>query len=111
MTAPFLKYIMARYHMDRKYPVRIGELIDKHIKNSEPFTNAMKEDTVMSNWGRVVGENIASCTTKLYMRNNKLYVGFSSPIARTEFMQIRKQALYKLNQIAGERYVKLIVVI
>ncbi len=97
--------------MEKKYPRRIGELINAHIKNSDPFIKAMKEDRIMSSWAQVVGDAIAASTTRLYIRNNKLYVGFSSPLVRHEFLQIRKNVLYKLNGIAKEKYLNLIVVL
>ncbi len=97
--------------MDKKYPVRIGVLINEHINNSEPFINLEKEDLIMSSWQKVVGESIAAYTTRLYMRNRKLYVGFASPLVRAEFMRLRSSVLYQLNGIVKEKYVKLIVVL
>lgn len=97
--------------MEKKYPVRIGELIAKNIRNSDPFVNGMKEATIMSAWLETVGEEIAGYTTKLYIRDRKLYVGFSSPTVRSEFYTIRKSVLYRLNGKVGEAFIKLIIVI
>ncbi len=97
--------------MEKRYPKRVGELITTHIVNSDPFINATKEERVTSSWGRVVGSNIASYTTRLYMRDRKLYVGFSSSLVRSEFMRICSQVLYKLNGEVGEKYVIKIVVL
>lgn len=97
--------------MEKKYPVRIGELIQKNIRGSEPFINGMKEATIMSSWLEVVGADIAGYTSKLYIREHKLYVGFSSPIVKSEFYAIRKSVLYRLNGKVGEPYLRLIIVV
>lgn len=97
--------------MEKKYPVRIGELIDKTIRNKDPFINGMKESLIMSNWLGVVGADIAGYTNKLYIRDRKLYVGFSSPTVKSEFYSIRKSVLYRLNGKVGEAFIKLIIVI
>lgn len=97
--------------MQRKFPTRIGELIDKHIRNSSPFVKGMKEDLVTSSWAEVVGENIANYTTRLYVRDNKLYVGFTNPTVKSEFFLIQRNVLYKLNGKVGEQFVKRIIVL
>lgn len=97
--------------MERKYPTRVGELINKHVKSTDPFINGMKEDTIMRSWQEVVGVNIAEFTNRLYIRDNKLYVGFSSPVVRSEFFLIRKNVLYRLNGKVGEKFLTLIVVL
>lgn len=97
--------------MERKYPTRIGELLNKHVQNSDPFVNGVKEEAIMSSWREVVGENIAEFTNRLYIRDNKLYVGFSSPVVKSEFFFIRKNVLYRLNGKVGEKYLKLIIVL
>lgn len=97
--------------MEKKYPVRIGELMDRHIRSSDPFVNGMKESLIMGGWLEVVGAEIAEYTSKLYIRDRKLYVGFSSPVVRSEFYAIRKSVLYRLNGKVGEAFIKLIIVI
>lgn len=97
--------------MEKKYPIRIGDLMAKSITNSEPFINGMKESAIMSGWLEVVGEEIAEYTSKLYIRDRKLYVGFSSPTVRSEFYAIRKSVLYRLNGKVGEAFIKLIIVV
>lgn len=97
--------------MEKKFPVRIGELIEKKIRTSDPFINGMKESTIMSSWLEVVGADIAGYTSKLYIRERKLYVGFSSPVVKNEFYSIRKSVLYRLNGKVGEPFLKLIIVV
>lgn len=97
--------------MEKKFPVRIGVLIKQNIRGSEPFINGMKESTIMSSWLEVVGADIAGYTSKLYIRDRKLYVGFSSPIVKNEFYAIRKSVLYRLNGKVGEAFLKLIIVV
>lgn len=97
--------------MEKKYPVRVGELMAKNITNSEPFINGMKEAKIMASWLEIVGEDMAEYTTKLYIRDRKLYVGFSSPTVRSEFYAIRKSVLYRLNGKVGEAFIKLILVV
>ena len=97
--------------MEKKYPVRIGQLLKESLSNNESFKNGIKESIIMKSWLEVVGKDIAEETIKLYIRDRKLYVGFASPAARSEFYMIRKSVLYKLNGKAGELYLKLIIVV
>lgn len=97
--------------MEKKYPVRLGDLMRTKLPDNNTFANGMKEATIMKSWLEVVGQDIAESTIKLYIREHKLYVGFSSATAKTEFYAIRKNVLYKLNGKVGEVYLKLIIVI
>ena len=95
--------------MKRRNPVRIGQLIGD-LKNINTLSNGMKEVFIMGAWEKVVGKNIADYTTKLYIRDRKLYVNFSSPAARQELFSRRREVIQKLNEIAGEYYITFISV-
>ena len=97
--------------MEKKYPVRIGDLLKANLSNNDSFKNGIKESTIMKSWLEIVGRDIAEETIKLYIRDRKLYVGFASPAARSEFYIMRKSVLYKLNGKVGEVYLKLIIVV
>lgn len=97
--------------MEKKYPVRLGDLMKVKLSDNNIFANGMKEATIMKSWLEIVGQDIAESTIKLYIRDHKLYVGFSSATAKIEFYSIRKNVLYRLNGKVGEVYLKLIIVI
>lgn len=95
--------------MRRRNPVQIGQLIGE-LKNINTLSNGMKEIFIMGAWEKVVGKNIADYTTKLYIRDRKLYVNFSSAAARQELFARRREVIQKLNEVAGEYYITFISV-
>lgn len=96
--------------MRRKYPVRIGTLMDELKISDKSLSDGMKEIAVMGSWQEVVGKQIADYTTKMFIRDRKLHVHFSSAAARSELFARRKEVLDKLNEKAGERYITFISV-
>ncbi|MBE9488546.1 MAG: DUF721 domain-containing protein [Bacteroidetes bacterium] len=93
--------------MRRKYPTFIGSLI-KELKTESSLSDGMKEIAVLGSWNTVVGNNIANYTTKIYIRNRKLFVHFSSAVARNEVFARRVEILRQLNEKTGERYITFI---
>lgn len=97
--------------MDRKYPVRIGSLLKAHLENSDSFIEGLKESTIMRSWQEVAGDEFSQYVSKLYIRERKLYVSFTSAVVKNAFVARRKEILYKLNGKVGEAYIRLIIVI
>lgn len=96
--------------MRRKYPVRIGVLMEELKVSDKSLSDGMKEIAIMGSWQQVVGKQIADYTTKLFIRDRKLHVHFSSAAARNELFYRRKEVLDKLNEKAGEKYITFISV-
>lgn len=74
------------------------------------LSNGMKEIAIMGSWQQVVGKQIADYTTKMFIRDRKLHVHFSSAAARNELFVRRREVLEKLNEKAGEKYITFISV-
>lgn len=97
--------------MQRRKAVFVGELIRQCISNSDILVKGMQEADVVNAWREIVGETLYSYTTRLYIRDQKLFVEFSSAVAKKEFYGRRYQILNELNKIAGKTLIKFIYVI
>ncbi len=71
----------------------------------------MQEADIVNRWREIVGENIYNATSRLYIRNQQLYVEFSSAAARKEFYNQRYNIINRINYVAGKVLIKFIYVI
>lgn len=97
--------------MQRKKPIFIGELIRRSMNDNTVLAKGMQEADVVNSWRDIVGETMFSYTTKLYIRNQQLFVEFSSSAAKQEFYTRRHFILNEINKVAGKILIKFIYVI
>lgn len=95
--------------MKRTDPVTVGELLREFVAE-RGLEDGLREGRVMNAWRGVVGRDIAEYTSRLYLRDGKLYVSFCSSVARAEFFMRRARVMDELNRIAGKKVVRYIVV-
>lgn len=97
--------------MQRRKPIFIGELLKKCINDNDILAKGMQEADIVNAWKDVVGDTLYNYTTRMYIREHKLFVEFSSAIAKKEFYSRRYQIINELNRIAGKTVVKFVYVI
>lgn len=81
------------------------------IANDDMLSRGMKEGDIVRAWEDSAGEAIARYTSKIYIRDGKLFVQFSSASAKSAFYQRRYEIIDALNRAAGEKYIKFITVL
>ena len=69
----------------------------------------LNEVSVINSWEETVGKAIASRTTKIYIKDQVLYVFLNSSVVRNELLMLRQALREKLNERAGAEVVREIV--
>ncbi len=94
--------------MRRKNTQALGEVIQKYLEAMD-IDGKLKEVRLIKSWESVVGKMISNKTTKLFIKDKKLFVYLNSSIARNELSMIKDDLLTRLNQQAGEEIIEDIV--
>lgn len=94
--------------MRRSKTISLAEAIEDYIKEMN-IGPKLKEISMISSWETMVGKAISSRTSKVYIKDNILYIHLTSSIVRNELMMIREALREKLNSQAGEELIKEIV--
>ncbi len=94
--------------MRRSNTQKLGEVIKDYLKESN-IGKKLTEIQLINSWEEIVGKEIARRTEKIYIRNNKLFVHFTSSVVRNELLLHRETIRARLNEHAGEEIIKEIV--
>jgi predicted nucleic acid-binding Zn ribbon protein len=94
--------------MRRSKTISLAEAVQDYIKEMN-LSGKLGEITIINSWEETVGKAIASRTSKLYIRNNVLYVHLNSSVVRNELLMLRQALMEKLNEKAGTEVIKEIV--
>ncbi|WP_028297793.1 DUF721 domain-containing protein [Olivibacter sitiensis] len=69
------------------------------------------ETALIAAWPELMGQAIANRTTKLYIRDKRLYIGVESAVIKQELMMMRQQIIGKLNEHVGAVVVEALVIL
>ncbi|MFI3314096.1 MAG: DUF721 domain-containing protein [Rikenellaceae bacterium] len=94
--------------MQKIYPVKIGDVIDKLLSDNQLAQQGLLESRALEYWRQVVGDRLAEATQKINLREGKLYVSFSSQAARSEFFMRRTEIRSEINRLVGANVIKFI---
>ncbi len=94
--------------MRRSNTQKLGEVIKDYLKESN-IDKKLTEIQLIDSWEEIVGKEIARRTEKIYIRNEKLFVRFTSSVVRNEMLLHRETIRNRLNEKAGEELIKEIV--
>ena len=94
--------------MRRSKTISLAEALDDYIKEMN-LGGKLSEVGVINSWEEVVGKAISSRTTKIYIKDHKLYVHLNSSVVRNELLMLREALKDKLNEKAGSEVVKDII--
>jgi predicted nucleic acid-binding Zn ribbon protein len=94
--------------MRRSKTISLAEALSDYIKEMN-LGEKLSEVTVISSWEEIVGKAISSRTTKIYIKDHKLYVHLSSSVVRNELLMLREVLREKLNKNAGSEVIKEII--
>jgi predicted nucleic acid-binding Zn ribbon protein len=94
--------------MRRSKTISLAEAIQDYIREMNLY-NKLREVGIIDSWESMVGKAIASRTTKVYIKDGRLYVHLKSSIVRNELMMIREALRERLNENAGAEVIKEII--
>ncbi len=94
--------------MRRSKTISLAEALTDYIKEMN-LGDKLSEVSVLNSWEDTVGKAISSRTTKIYIKDHKLYVHLSSSVVRNELLMLREALREKLNKKAGSEVIKEIV--
>jgi predicted nucleic acid-binding Zn ribbon protein len=94
--------------MRRSKTISLAEALKDYIKAMK-LDVKLNEVGLISSWEEVVGKAISSRTTKVYIKDQVLYVHLSSSVVRNELLMLRQALKEKLNEKAGSEVIKDIV--
>lgn len=90
--------------MRRSKTLKIDEVIDHYLKESK-LDVKLREVQLINSWEEVIGKTVARSTTRIYIRNQILYVHLRSSVVRNELMMVRDGLIRALNQKAGAKVI------
>ncbi len=69
----------------------------------------LNEIRLIESWEEIVGKAISSRTSKIYIKDQVLYIHMNSSVARNELLMLRQALKEKLNEKAGSEVIKDII--
>jgi predicted nucleic acid-binding Zn ribbon protein len=94
--------------MERSKTQSIAEAIRAYLKESK-LEKPLKERQLVSSWESLLGRSVARATSKIYLKDGKLFVHLSSSVVKNELYMLQDEIIRKLNEAAGEQLVTAIV--
>ena len=95
--------------MRRSKTISLAEALNDYIKEMN-IGEKLNEVSVINSWEEIVGKAISSRTTKIYIKDHKLFVHLSSSVVRNELLMLREVLREKLNKNAGSEVIKEIII-
>ena len=78
-------------------PEQIGKILIKNFRNLG-IERRLKEESIVLNWGRLVGEHIASKAIPLRVRDSILFVSVENASWRNELFFMKRKIIEELNR-------------
>jgi predicted nucleic acid-binding Zn ribbon protein len=94
--------------MERSNTQNIGDVIRAYLKESG-LDKPLKERQLIQSWESLLGRSVARATTRIFIRDRKLFVYLSSSVIRNELFMLQDDILKKMNEAAGEELVREII--
>ncbi len=94
--------------MERNNTQSIAEAIRAYLKQSK-LEKPLKERQLVQSWESLLGRSVARATTRIYLKDGKLYVHLSSSVVKNELYMLTDEIIRKMNDAAGEEMVREIV--
>jgi predicted nucleic acid-binding Zn ribbon protein len=78
-------------------PELIGKILTKNLKNLG-LDRRLKEESIVLNWNRLVGERIASKANPLRVKDSILFVSVENASWRNELFFMKRKIIEELNR-------------
>ncbi len=97
--------------MRRREPVRIGDALNDFFSSTPLIARRIAEAKIPDLWPRLVGDVIASYTTKIEVRTGgRMFVFLSSSVARNEVFMRRGAIKEAIDRALGPGVVSCVIV-
>ncbi|NLI34945.1 MAG: DUF721 domain-containing protein [Bacteroidales bacterium] len=94
--------------MRKKDVEPVGNLIRRYLRQ-QSLESPLNEQRLLNEWYELLGPVIGRYTQSLYIKNQVLYVHFTSAVVRQELMMERKKLVQRLNEKVGASVISDIV--
>ena len=95
--------------MERRQPLLINQILRQMIEATGMWPQ-LERHTVESMWPGVVGQQIASYTNRLYVKDCTLHVYIVSAPLKEELSYARDRLVEKLNEAVGTHVIDAVVI-
>jgi len=86
----------------------LAEAMKDYLKEMH-LEGKLLEVNLLNSWEEIVGKAISSRTTRIFIKDQVLYVKLSSSVARNELLMLKEALRVKLNEKAGKELIKDII--
>jgi predicted nucleic acid-binding Zn ribbon protein len=94
--------------MRRSKTISLAEAMKDYIREMN-LEVKLNEIGIINSWEETVGKAIASRTSRVYIKDQVLYVHLTSSVVRNELLMLRQELKEKINGKAGSEVIKDIV--
>jgi predicted nucleic acid-binding Zn ribbon protein len=94
--------------MRRSKTISLAEAIQDYIREMK-LEGKLNEVSLINSWEETVGKAISSKTSRIYIKDQVLYIHLSSSVVRNELLMLRESLKTRLNEKAGSEVIKDIV--
>jgi predicted nucleic acid-binding Zn ribbon protein len=94
--------------MRRSKTISLADAIKDFVREMN-MEGKLNEIGLINSWEEIVGKAISSRTSKIYIKDQVLYVHLNSSVVRNELLMLRLELMEKLNQKAGTTVISDIV--
>ncbi len=81
----------------------------KEYRSEMNIDRKLKEVNLLNSWEHIAGRAIAKRTSKVYLKDGKLFIYLTSPVVRSELSMAKESLKERLNEKAGEELIKEII--
>ncbi len=86
--------------MRKKNTESIRDVIEQYLKQKR-LDKPLFEKKIIDAWPKVLGHSISNYTSKIYIKNKKLYVTLTSSVLRHDLFLSKKNIVKSLNNEVG----------
>lgn len=97
------------YYEDNETEKSIQQLISLLFKDSE-HEKKLIESSIKFSWKEIVGDFIASKTSKVMIKNKILYINADSSSLKNELIFLKESLIKKVNQFANKEIINDIII-
>ncbi len=94
--------------MLRKNAQSVGDIIKQALKNRN-LESKVFEQKILRIWPEILGDDIASYTEQMFVKNKILYVKINSSVIRNELYMCRTRLADTINQKLGTHVIDNII--
>ena len=95
----------SNFLLRRSRATQLGEVIKDYLAQYA-LQGKIKDHQAISMWHNLTGEAIQKVTQHIYLKENVLYVHYSSSIARNHVLMVYRQWQATINKHFGETVIK-----